>query len=145
MTAPGSCWSNPIWYRDVWRIYESSICDYLYHYTHDDYDGADDANDHRLGSCNTVEECKEEIEERFYAMDGQAISFDYAKSLLQDAGYATGSKGTMRKVAIGDSNIAYGVFVVNLTIPKLGIEIVCNDAGRIAWSDIREFLEVKAA
>lgn len=139
MTAPGSCWSNPIWYRDVWRIYESSVCEDTYHYLHDDYDGADDANDHRLGSCNTVEECKEEIEERFYAMDGQAISFDYAKSLLQDAGYATGCKVMLAKVEERQ------VYKTNLTIPKLGVEIVTNDAGRIAWSDIREFLEVKAA
>lgn len=31
-------------------------------YVHEDYDGAPDANDSRAGTCLTVEECKEEID-----------------------------------------------------------------------------------
>lgn len=33
-----------------------------YDYTHDDYDGAPDSNDHRYGTCKTIQECKEEID-----------------------------------------------------------------------------------
>lgn len=34
-------------------------------YTHEDYDGAPDANDSRCGSGKTVEECKQRIDEYY--------------------------------------------------------------------------------
>jgi hypothetical protein len=61
---PGSCWSNSIWFGK-WRIYISgSECSYNYSFTHDDYDGAEDALDDRHGCANTIEECKAEIADR---------------------------------------------------------------------------------
>lgn len=59
---PGTTWSNPIWYRK-YRIYVSDS-PFEYEYVHDDYDGADDANDNRCGYGRTVEDCKKEIDER---------------------------------------------------------------------------------
>ena len=60
----GTTYHNPIWYRNKWRIYLSNNghpqCEY--EFVHDDYDGADDANDNRCGYGKTVEECKQEID-----------------------------------------------------------------------------------
>ena len=58
---PGSSWKNPIWYRG-YRIYLSSVID-GYDFVHDDYDGADDANDYRYGYGSSVLDCKEAIDE----------------------------------------------------------------------------------
>jgi hypothetical protein len=62
---PGSCWSNPIWYREKWRIYlgDGWHPSTQYAYSHDDYDGAPDAKDHRAGYAESVEACKKEIDE----------------------------------------------------------------------------------
>lgn len=64
---PGTTYDNPIWHRK-WRIYLASKDAYMfggynYEYTHDDYDGAEDAHDHRHGYAKTVEEAKAEIDE----------------------------------------------------------------------------------
>ena len=69
---PGTTWSNPIWYRDRWRIYLSGM-DYPgleYEYMHDDYDGDSDT-ENRAGHCESVEACKQEIHDRFYSRDGK--------------------------------------------------------------------------
>lgn len=59
----GSSWSNPIWHGK-WRIYQShEFFGQRYGFTHDDYDGADDANDSRHGHANSVDECKAAINE----------------------------------------------------------------------------------
>lgn len=65
---PGSCWSNPIWHREKWRIYLSDFagCNMQYTYCHDDYDGAPDANDGRCGYAASIEACKVEIDEEYY-------------------------------------------------------------------------------
>lgn len=66
---PGSSWSNPIWYRDKWRIYLGDPeygHQFTYQYSHDDYDGAPDARDKRAGYAATVEACKRQIDEEFY-------------------------------------------------------------------------------
>jgi hypothetical protein len=62
---PGSCWHNPIWHGK-WRIYVSDdpfLGPCKYEYVHDDYDGADDANDNRAGYARTVDEAKQQIDE----------------------------------------------------------------------------------
>jgi hypothetical protein len=64
---PGSSRDNPIWYRG-YRIHLNDGSDTGPHlggyvFRHDDYDGAEDANDHRYGFGRTVEECKAEIDE----------------------------------------------------------------------------------
>jgi hypothetical protein len=62
---PGSSWSNPIWHGK-WRIYLSYLSGthgYKYEFVHDDYDGADDANDGRCGVAMTVENAKIQIDE----------------------------------------------------------------------------------
>ena len=69
---PGTTWSNPIWYRDRWRIYISGM-DYPgleYEYMHDDYDGDSDT-ENRAGHCESIEACKQEIHDRFYSRDGK--------------------------------------------------------------------------
>jgi hypothetical protein len=63
---PGSCWDNPIWYKN-YRIYLNDYSgpgDHLvqFAYSHDDYDGAPDGNDNRFGYAATVEACKSEID-----------------------------------------------------------------------------------
>ena len=55
----GSSWSSPIWYGR-WRIYQAALGNWLF--SHDDFDGAEDANDMRCGYEHTVEECKAEID-----------------------------------------------------------------------------------
>ena len=63
---PGSSWDNPIWHRG-WRICigEPGIHHSLtYAFAHDDYDGAEDANDHRHGFAPTVQAAKHEIDIR---------------------------------------------------------------------------------
>lgn len=66
---PGSSWSNPIWYREKWRIYlgdpEEGI-QFTYAFCHDDYDGAPDAADNRAGHGPSVWACKRAIDEEFY-------------------------------------------------------------------------------
>lgn len=57
---PGSSWSNPIWYRG-YRIYVGDNTPFQY--VHDDYDGAPDSYDTRFGRGNSVDECKEEIDD----------------------------------------------------------------------------------
>ena len=68
---PGTTWSNPIWYRDRWRIYLSGVDhpDVKYEYIHDDHDGGED--DFRYGYCESVEACKQEIHDRFYSGEGK--------------------------------------------------------------------------
>lgn len=60
---PGSSHHNPIWHRG-YRIYVANEGPHAYAYAHDDFDGADDANDSRYGYADTVEACKAEIDER---------------------------------------------------------------------------------
>jgi hypothetical protein len=61
---PGSSWDNPIWHRG-WRIYlgepewHPSLS---YMFAHDDYDGAEDANDTRVGHAYTIDEAMAEID-----------------------------------------------------------------------------------
>lgn len=65
---PGTTWDNPIWYRGF-RIYINDqwfSANDAYAYVHDDFDGAPDAFDNRYGACATVEECKAEIDDRFF-------------------------------------------------------------------------------
>lgn len=61
---PGSCWSNPIWYRG-YRIYLAdampSGLDWVF--VHDDFDGAPDAADGRAGYANSVGAAAAEIDE----------------------------------------------------------------------------------
>jgi hypothetical protein len=56
---PGSSYDNPIWVGK-WRIYVSDnplgMAQFTYAFVHDDYDGADDANDNRHGYARTVVE-----------------------------------------------------------------------------------------
>lgn len=59
---PGTSWSNPVWHGR-WRIYVNPGFGPAYAYVHDDFDGADDANDNRYGSARTVEEAKAAIDE----------------------------------------------------------------------------------
>lgn len=61
---PGSSHSNPIWYGR-YRIYtgEPGLHRTLaYAFSHDDFDGADDANDSRYGHAPTIEAAKAEID-----------------------------------------------------------------------------------
>lgn len=59
---PGSCWSNPIWYKG-YRIYVSYL-PFNFEFVHDNYDGAEDANDNRYGWAESVETAKADIDER---------------------------------------------------------------------------------
>ena len=53
----GTTWSNPIWYRDKWRIYlHDNIGPHKWDFVHDDYDGAPDGNDNRYGHADSIEE-----------------------------------------------------------------------------------------
>lgn len=58
---PGSCWSNPIWYRN-WRIFVALNNPYAFVYVHDDC--APDTDDDRYGNAKTIEQAKAEIDER---------------------------------------------------------------------------------
>lgn len=58
----GSSYSNPIWYRNKWRIYASSYNYGEFAYCHDDYD----LDDNRAGYAASIEAAKAEIDERFY-------------------------------------------------------------------------------
>lgn len=63
---PGSSWDNPIWHGK-WRIFLGHPeygRQFAYEFVHDDYDGAPDANDNRAGHAESVEACREEIDER---------------------------------------------------------------------------------
>lgn len=62
---PGSNWSNPVWHRG-WRIYVGSPeygPQFAYTFSHDDFDGAPDADDNRFGYAASIEEAKAEIDE----------------------------------------------------------------------------------
>lgn len=60
---PGSSYSNPIWHGK-WRIFVSDhMFDQSYEYVHDDYDGAEDAEDDRCGYAKSIEQAKELIDE----------------------------------------------------------------------------------
>jgi hypothetical protein len=77
---PGSSWSNPIRHGE-WKIY---LNDYVgpgdhivaWAYVHDDFDGAEDANDNRYGYAATVEACKTQID-------------DHEDEAAEDAGHIT--------------------------------------------------------
>lgn len=61
---PGSSHSNPIWYGS-YRIYigEPDLHPSLsYSFVHDDFDGAEDAADHRSGHAKSLEEAKRAID-----------------------------------------------------------------------------------
>ena len=61
---PGTTWDNPIWYRD-YRIYvddRAGTSTSGYGFAHDDYDGAEDGNDCRLGWEPTLDKAKSEID-----------------------------------------------------------------------------------
>lgn len=66
MNGPLGCrptWSNPTWYGK-YRIFSNDTpAPYRYAFVHDDYDGAEDANDNRHGFGNSIEECCDEIDE----------------------------------------------------------------------------------
>lgn len=102
---PGSSYSNPIMHRG-WRIYLSDLAvvhGYEWDYVHDDYDGADDANDHRCGQAHTVEEAKAEIDhheqeallESFEAGEMGAVEFT---ELALDLGMSLTEIGTALEV-----------------------------------------------
>ena len=61
---PGSSYSNPVWHGR-WRIYLSDFDhpETQYAYSHDDYDGAEDANDSRCGHARSIEHAKQQIDE----------------------------------------------------------------------------------
>lgn len=62
---PGSSYDNPIWYKK-YKIYLSHIGiveNFEYEFVHDDYDGAEDANDHRYGYATSVDDAKAQIDE----------------------------------------------------------------------------------
>lgn len=59
---PGLSWSNPVWHRG-WRIYVTYDYGTPIAFSHDDFDGAPDANDNRCGYAASVEEAKAEIDE----------------------------------------------------------------------------------
>lgn len=63
MDVRNATWSNPIWHGK-WRIFYSHSHFHDVAYCHDDYGGAEDANDNRHGWAATVEEAKAEIDER---------------------------------------------------------------------------------
>lgn len=68
---PGSSWSNPIWYGK-WRIYLSSYAmadGYKYVFCHDDYDGAEDANDNRHDHATSIEHAKQLIDDWYDKCD----------------------------------------------------------------------------
>jgi len=63
---PGSCYDNPIWYKR-YRIYLSDMYEvhgFEYEYVHDNFDGAEDANDNRCGQARSIEDAKAEIDIR---------------------------------------------------------------------------------
>lgn len=63
---PGITYDNPIWYKG-YRIFLSDDYDihgFRYQYVHDNYDGAEDANDNRHGLAHTEALAKAEIDDR---------------------------------------------------------------------------------
>jgi len=54
----GGSWSNPIWIGK-WRIYRdlTNWMNLSWSCVHDDYDGTEDAYDHRAGCAVSVPEC----------------------------------------------------------------------------------------
>ena len=68
---PGSSYDNPVWHRGF-RIYVSDcglFPQFAYEYVHDDYDGADDANDGRYGHAASIDACKVEIDDNYFCDD----------------------------------------------------------------------------
>ena len=55
-------WSNPVWHGR-WRIFHSHGFFHDFAFCHDDYDGADDANDSRFGHAKTIKEARDLIDE----------------------------------------------------------------------------------
>lgn len=57
---PGSCWDNPIWYKN-YRIYISDMHEVThYEYVSDNYDGP---GDKRCGHAYSIAEAKTDIDE----------------------------------------------------------------------------------
>lgn len=57
-------YQNAIMYRGYRIHHRDSAYDKRWSFIHDDYDGAEDAHDHRLGSESTIEECIVAINEQ---------------------------------------------------------------------------------
>lgn len=55
--------TNPIWYRDKWRIYPGNTVFAAWVFSHDDFDGAPDSGDGRCGYGDAIEDCKRDIDE----------------------------------------------------------------------------------
>lgn len=62
----GSSWENPIWFGK-WRIYRNrdAMFNRKWSFVHDDFDGAEDAEDNRCGCAVSPAECARAIEELF--------------------------------------------------------------------------------
>lgn len=63
---PGSSWDNAILYRG-YRVHVNhcnihSSVDWVF--AHEDYDGAEDANDGRAGCGPSIEDCRSQIDEQ---------------------------------------------------------------------------------
>lgn len=62
---PGSSYANPLWHRR-WRIYPNAhhlAWQVAFVGVHDDFDGADDSNDHRCFYAPTADDVRQEIDE----------------------------------------------------------------------------------
>ena len=57
-------WLTPLWHGR-WRIYlvDNPYVNSRYEFVHDDYDGAEDSNDHRFGWAATIDQAKADIDE----------------------------------------------------------------------------------
>lgn len=67
LAPPPVSWEHPIWYGKWW-IYPNDFTAHpeawrvAWSFVHDDFDGAEDAGDHRCGYAATVEACRAEID-----------------------------------------------------------------------------------
>lgn len=54
---------NPVWYRDDWRIYRSSLGEepFKYHYSHKNYT----IDDNRAGYATSIDDAKDRIDARY--------------------------------------------------------------------------------
>ena len=62
----GTTWDNPIWYGKfrIWATNQHPFArGTAFAYVHDDCDGNE--NDGRFGYCESIDECKAEIDERW--------------------------------------------------------------------------------